>query len=361
MSVARRIVEVAARSLPASARDRYREQWLADLQDAAEVGVRPGQIARGAVAVAVAIQRPSPLPWFGAELRGRVARAIGLSAALVGLSQYAGLVGGYGLGDHTVPSASAAGMGTSLMMYAVIASVVALLMAFSTRSLSARTRTAVVFFAAASAAPIVQSSLNAEGNASWQPGLYASAIAYAVGAVLVIAGIALTSRRHRDGAPRVRAALVAGIAVLLVGAAGLGNGIVVWSQRPPLAFGAGPRDASNPVYVQWLQLKEQFEALMAAIFAWSGVAIVVLAAAVVVFAIARRHTSREILGLGLGAVAVAVLAGGGLLGFLELAQSGIVPAGEAVVVLTVGRILLLGASLSGVVGRTGLEPVTEGL
>lgn len=59
----KRIVELAAASLPWAVRDRYREEWLHDLEHADEVGARPGDVAWGAVRTAVTIDRmqaPSP-------------------------------------------------------------------------------------------------------------------------------------------------------------------------------------------------------------------------------------------------------------------------------------------------------------
>lgn len=58
----RRIVELAAASLPWAIRDRYREEWLHDLAHAEEAGVRRGDIAWGAVRTAITadlLQAPS--------------------------------------------------------------------------------------------------------------------------------------------------------------------------------------------------------------------------------------------------------------------------------------------------------------
>lgn len=56
--LAKALVSVAATALPAATRERYREQWLADLRDADELGISQGSIARGAVGFAlVAVPR----------------------------------------------------------------------------------------------------------------------------------------------------------------------------------------------------------------------------------------------------------------------------------------------------------------
>ena len=49
---AKRVVELAAASLPWAIRDRYREEWLHDLEHAGEAGVRPAGVAWGAVRTA---------------------------------------------------------------------------------------------------------------------------------------------------------------------------------------------------------------------------------------------------------------------------------------------------------------------
>lgn len=59
----RRIVELAAASLPWAVRDRYREEWLHDLEHADEVGASASDVAWGAVRTAITadrMQAPSP-------------------------------------------------------------------------------------------------------------------------------------------------------------------------------------------------------------------------------------------------------------------------------------------------------------
>ncbi len=55
---ARNVVLVAAATLPAGLKEQYREQWLADLRDAPEVGMRNSDVAIGALALAVTVARP---------------------------------------------------------------------------------------------------------------------------------------------------------------------------------------------------------------------------------------------------------------------------------------------------------------
>jgi lysylphosphatidylglycerol synthetase-like protein (DUF2156 family) len=250
------------------------------------------------------------------------------------------------LGDNQVPDARVFLMSASLIAYAVLASVLAVFLAFITRGISTRTRWAVVLFAVASASPIVQSSLSADANASWIPALHASAIAYLVAGILVVVALVLLRAQRSVAAPNRRVSIAAGAVVLLVAVVTLANAVILWSLRAPLRFAAGPRSASNPIYVQWLHLKEQFESLMTSVFVWWGVGAIALVVAFILFAIVRRLSSREIVRLAVGAAALTVIAGGGLLGFVQLGEFGVVPLPEISLVLIAGRLALLGAILS---------------
>lgn len=94
------VVRVAARSLPALQRTRYREEWLADLDGASEAGVSRASIALAAVSTAIAVDRLDPRTLgmsltraFG--LRVRAAAGFGLAGALLaaGFQAYAGFAG----------------------------------------------------------------------------------------------------------------------------------------------------------------------------------------------------------------------------------------------------------------------------
>jgi hypothetical protein len=350
MSISTRIVTMAAATLPKSLRDRYREQWLADVRDAPEQGVRPAQIALGSVAFAVTVGRPFPkraeLSATGIQRRSSIALGLGLSAALLGLSQYASMVAGDYLAPGEVPEGPTIALGTTLMTCAILGAVLALVLAIATREMSSRTRWAVVLFVIASASPIVQSSINSDAAASWMPGVRAAAIPYLAAAILVVVGLVLM-HASRPGAARVpRVALAAGGVVLAVAVLSLANILVLWANRQPLRFGAaaGPRTASNPIYAQWLNTKEYFESIMTWTYFWWGAGAVVLVAAFILFAMVRRLTSREILLLGVGAAGVVLIAAGSLLDFLQ-GTPGIVPVAEPDIVLWLGRLALVGAIL----------------
>lgn len=370
MSMWTRIVKLAAASLPRSLRDRYREQWLADIRDAAQQGMRPAEIALGSAAFAFTVGRPllsrRRLTPRDLDRRVRIARQLALSSALVGLSQYASVAAGYGLAAGSIPDQAALAMAALLMAYAVLGSALALLLVLGTPGVPTRSRWSVAILAAASASPIVQSSINSDVGAFWSPALQLSAIVYLVGTILVIIGLLLIREPRRATAPQLRAAIAAAIAILLIGVATLADAVVLWTLREPLQFGDGPRTADNPLYVQWLQLQEQFESLMASTFVWWGVGLAALIAAFVLYAIVRPLKSNEIVRLSVGVAAVTVLAGGGLLGFLQLAQLGIVPPVEVVGILIVGRLALLSAPLLAAGARVAsagrsdsLEPSTS--
>src|SRR4051812_18762581 len=90
------VIRAAARTLPAAIRDRYREQWLADARDATDAGLRPASIALAAVSFAVSYDRP--LPWSGRSAASpRLAAALALSAAVLGISSFATIDGVGGL------------------------------------------------------------------------------------------------------------------------------------------------------------------------------------------------------------------------------------------------------------------------
>lgn len=112
MSAAATFVTLVARTLPATIRARYREEWLADLHGAAELGLGPRSIIGGAVATAATIDRGDPfasgMPRSAlAVRRARWAAGLLASAIVLGLGLFfwggfegavrQGMVGGEGL------------------------------------------------------------------------------------------------------------------------------------------------------------------------------------------------------------------------------------------------------------------------
>jgi hypothetical protein len=360
MSVSTRIVKLAAATLPTAQRDRYREQWLADLQDAPEQNVKPAQIALGAAAFAVTVGRPLPRrPELGpaaVDRRARLARGLAFSAALVGLSQYASMPTLLYLGDNRSPEQPAVDTFMPIVVYAVLGTVLALLVAFGTRGMPTRVRWSVALLAVAVAAPIVQSFLNADLHASWNPPHHPGSLGYLIAAILIVVALGLVRERRRDAAANPWSALGVAVALLTLGGLTLLNAVVLWSRRPPLLFGNGPRNASNPIYVDWLRLKEQFESLTTSIFVWWSVGLVVAVAALFIVTVSRRLSPGAGMRLAIGVASVITLAGGSLVGFLESADVGIVPPGEVTLFLAIGRLALVGVTLSCLVPQLRMQP-----
>lgn len=55
-----RIVRLAARTLPPTIRDRYREEWTGDVADARDAGIRPSSVAVGAMVFSATLDRDAP-------------------------------------------------------------------------------------------------------------------------------------------------------------------------------------------------------------------------------------------------------------------------------------------------------------
>lgn len=90
-----RSVRLAARLLPAHVRDRYREEWLADLEGARELGIPTSSIAVGALLFSATIDRSAPeisgVPLsVAARIHARRGIALVLSAGVLALGAYVG-------------------------------------------------------------------------------------------------------------------------------------------------------------------------------------------------------------------------------------------------------------------------------
>ena len=87
------LLRVAVALLPASIRDRYREQWQADARDAAELGLSRSDIASGALIFALSVNRRAVDPVAPTELARRRVRsglALTLSGLVVAFGMYVG-------------------------------------------------------------------------------------------------------------------------------------------------------------------------------------------------------------------------------------------------------------------------------
>ena len=83
--------------LPAPERDRYREQWAADLEGARELGIAPASVAVGALRTAVSITRhqggPVPIGPLAIALRhsGADPRRVAVIAVAMAVPLLAGI------------------------------------------------------------------------------------------------------------------------------------------------------------------------------------------------------------------------------------------------------------------------------
>jgi len=60
MNLARTLIVLSAKTLPVHVRDRYREEWLADVQHAPELGVSRASVVIGALSASIALDRDEP-------------------------------------------------------------------------------------------------------------------------------------------------------------------------------------------------------------------------------------------------------------------------------------------------------------
>jgi hypothetical protein len=372
-SAARTVVTVSALTLPRSLRERYREQWLADLRDAAEVGLNRGQIAVAALAFAATTSHPWPerrvLDPSQMQRRSRVAQGLALGAALLGLSQYASIVPSRDLTDGMNPGISLPAPGELLtgflVVFAVFAPVLAVLIVGATKGIPPRVRLAVLLLAIASCAPVVQFAIDGSDPAWFDPYLSPGSIAYLVGGVLtVVAATMLYRTQPRPGcAPRFSRlrALFSGIIATGTVLAGGTIASAVWAHRRPVVWTdgtpAGPALRSNPYYLQWLTSWNRGEQAITSTFEWWIVAGVVLGALLAVFAIVSRVSTRSLALLVAGTVAAAVVATMGLLIFLQLAEGQTVDMEAVELVLVLARLgLVLVVATAGITTARAVSP-----
>ena len=308
--IAALVVRVSVGLLPASMRERYAEQWGADLRDAEDAGLRPSDIAVAALSFAVSYDRPlpsRPAPTAGQRnRRSRLALGLALSAALLSLSQYPRLSFS-GLTSIVVWDFIDFFLGMLLFAYAVLAPIVALVWVRGKRA-----RWAVSLLALATIAPVVA----ALGLTFSDDAYLRDAPVFAVAALLIAGACALL---WRPTGRSLRAPVVGAVLVWAVTALGVIYGaLLAWPARTPLTFG----EENAALYEEWIRLKLQFEALVTQVFWVWAIAGFVLG--VLVFVIGRRLNERDAVALGLVALAISLLGASGVFGLLELGMSGTV-------------------------------------
>ena len=302
----RAAVQLAVRLLPASLRGRYREQWNADLRDAAEAGIPQPHIARGALALAATVARP--LPWSGRVVtpemvarRGWLAAGLALSSAVLGLSWAASVVGMGGLMESGVNdyllSFGAPLAGT---LFAVAAPISAAAIVSFNRGVSRHIRLAVWLLVLASCAPFVQTVLDrafqqfGRIDLTWGTLVYPFAIGSIVVALVLMKRQSLSESAVRRSGPR--ASLLSVTTAVVTGGLLLAFSVRAWIERVPLEFSwapslAGTNNAegelvieeiptTTAMYEEWLAIELGFERAVNGFFI--GFAIATLAIAVIV-------------------------------------------------------------------------------
>ncbi len=338
--VAGLVVRVAARSLPALRRIRYREEWLADLDGAAEAGVSRSSIALAAVSTAVTIDRLDP-DTMGMTLsraftlRLRAATGFGLAAAVlaVGAEAYAGFPTIPVLGPVLTVLVVALGLA------ATVAGVAAVRAAVAARRPAAAL---LVVLAAAGLVAVVVSRLG--------PMLVILG-ALPAAAVLLTVAIMLTDGRVASRSARLAATLVAAVTAPAVAALGLAH-VFVWNPLAKL-----PGLGLSEIYAR---LAAAGELPIAGPVGWVvlvGVLVGVGVGAYAVFALApvrrwqRHRTRRRLAALGLlliGGVVAAVFLPGFSMG-MGIADTFMTSGGDAAasggILAVVGMLAVAGTIL----------------
>lgn len=305
------LVRVAARSLPAAVRERYREQWLADVRDASEAGMRPSQIGFAALAFALTYDRSlPPRPARAPEQRAqrtRLAVGLALSSALLALTVYP-RVSFQGLTGLVVWDYARFFIGTLALAYVVLAPLLALVLVRGSRQ-----RWAVVLLVLACTAPLMLSVIDGALPWQWSANIYMTpgSSAFIVAGLLILWACGLLWKT--SSATTLRAPLVGGLAVWLVAGLGLAYGnSVAWSDSVPIAVA----EQDPAFWAEWQAMTEQHHEIVTGAF-W-GWAIAAALLGIVVFLIGRRMSEPGAVALGVAAVAISLLGASGVFGLLEL-------------------------------------------
>lgn len=276
----RRLVLLASALLPRAMRERYREQWLADLRDAPEAGVTRGEIAWGALAFAVAAPRLWPTVTLDPQRMPNIAFALAFVGAALGLTYYPGFE--YG---HTQSSPIAAAkfvIDAVVLATQVLGSLTAVLLISVARGVGGRERVSVWLLALAATAPLAPAIFGYGSGESMY--LYPSALAYVVAVILM--GVAAVLRHPHPTRPRStpRGIAVATVGMALLAGVALALATMGWLTRTQPVTG---EPVGSPVYEEWLSIKTQFETQVAVLL----IASVIVAAAIVigVAAVGIRH------------------------------------------------------------------------
>ncbi|MGJ8721340.1 MAG: hypothetical protein ACSHW9_05785 [Salinibacterium amurskyense] len=328
------IVRVAASLLPPESRDRYREQWLADLRDAPELGIGTGEIAAGSMAFAMAHGRV--LPNLGSTrgwtvtARARLAVGLSLSVAVLAIIQVSTLSAG-GFVGNTAYDFITFTASMLLLAFGIVAPLLALILAFATAGITRRIRLSVALLVTASTAAIFS---GAHGIQFWWMSVLGpvtpGSLIYPLAIVLVAVAcrVAWRELRPAEQAPsrRIRpklllASVAGGLLVAAAAIVGFLHATALWDARTPLVFELPFTESNRAFFEDWMTLKVQFESQVTTVLGLWIVIGVVSAVTVALFGLSRWATIRRVMALSFGALSLVLLSYGSILVFLNLGSS----------------------------------------
>lgn len=268
------VLRAVSRTMPAASRSRHLEQWRADVAGASGVGMRPGDVVRGAMAVALTADRDAPALTGeprGAAPRRLSRRGIALIAAIVAVLVSQWLTGDAGSSGSSIPSALElvlAAAHSVLGVLAFIGALVAVALFAGAAALSRSVAARIAFVVTAAGVAVL--------TFGWGSAVSAEISAAVVGLTLAGAAVGLAAAwramplvLERRSAPlrRRRPIALAGLAAVT---ALLGLGAVdtlVWN---PLA--KVPGWGLDAIYAAMIE-RDRFEPAVAVAFVavWAGV------------------------------------------------------------------------------------------
>jgi hypothetical protein len=335
-----RLVRLVAGTLPSGLRDRYREQWLADVRDGAAAGVSVSSIVLASLVFAATVDRASTptarrVPTAAvAARRSRHAVALAVGGVIVTATATTGATRGGSLSANGGADFVRFFAIALLEGYSVLAPAAAVVLIVATRGMRARVRLAVVLLAASVVLMrwgwVVENSAQAGGLGQWLTygaavTLCAGALALLVGCVWPTVGRAKAGRaaaRRAAAGDRVGHATVVILSLAAVSTVGVAN-LLAWLPADVIAAASGVTAAVRPGAPGML---------LALTFGWL-IGVAVLAAVVIVVPQSTGRTPRS--------AAVALIG-------VAVATNGIVAAQfarggwSASVPATIGLLILLG-------------------
>ena len=331
------VVRVAVRLLPAGMRDRYREQWGADLRDAAEAGLSRSGIAIGALSFAARAERVAVTVSGSVGKRARLASALALSTAIVVVTQYASIVNfsaltGNGLYDFVLQFFTP----LLLLAYLVLAPLVAIVLV-STRGMYAAVRVAVWLLVIASLASIARTLIDSGAGSINNVYFTAGTASYAVAAVVALVATGILARHFRwftrqPGSRKPLAAIASASVVWGVACLGLAAALAlvetIRASSPDFVNDVAEVSASQGALLAD-EVARMLNSARNAIFVWFGFAVIVGVLVLATALVSRSGAGRSAIH-SLAGVCVVAIAFVGVTTFVKLTSVGGIGANYAV-------------------------------